>query len=1004
MAFAHVGDIGTALSTANNQTSLVMTTSATLDVGNVGILIVATDNITSGADGDGGAVASVADSAGNEWKKAIQFENTQGATQAGANCAIYYTRAKVQLTSGGTITATFGSGTLVDASAMTAKEYTMAANKMLQLVATNQLADDGATQGSLNATTPNISCLRVRGVASESNSTTALTATGGGWALFTQAISGAGTSATEMGVRGEWLISTGTGSASAPTNGAGAVDHASAYAAFMEFDIPDVSPEKTVYKQPNFKSAAMFATGLSLVLMPPELLIPPPVNFVPEPPQFIARSPAITNNIAAIELNSQFRPFAAASWGWENQSPQPPFPSNRKRGAILEGDDGTQAVMVVTAVATPPFVERQTQILPTIRRRIAALDLVSQFRSFAAATWGWENQAWQPPHTHTEKSGAIQRGHPGIEAPFVFVPPPQTRWVADQQISLRRPRVNKGGIRSRSQFAIYPSFVPWQCYAQEWQPPTVRQLKRSAIFRGNDGNQAVYVFVPPPIVATAAFSQQSITLRYRLNRGPGIEQTSSFRPFTAVAWGWENQAYQPPHQKYERAGALARGDDGNQNTFTFAAVVNIRGWETVSLQPPHPRRERAGAIATGDPGHWDGLRRFFDYGWHVQHWQPPRRRAEVWAAIAPKNDGIDAPFIRFFNYGWAVQHWQPPHPRPERFAAIAPKEDGIEGIKPFGLQTADYRWFETPNVYPRRNVERWAAIAPKSDGIDGPFIRFFDYGWHVQHWQPPHPRPERWAAIAPHEDGIEGVKPQGLQTGDFKWFETPWVYTSPVRQRNDWAAIAPKDDGIYSPFLRFFNFGFENQAWQPPSPQKQRDNFAALVAGDSPLTVLRPPVITWFESQYVHYRRKIERAGALVGGDDGTQDRYRRFFAFGFENQSWQPPHRGTEHKAGAVMIGDQGHYDQLRRWYNFGWEVQAFQPPTRRYWLAGAIITPVFIENLFVHVPPPPVVPPRPPTAKGPLWTVQPGRQNVADAERHNVSDEERRGPNMPRRYKDRS
>lgn len=232
MAFAHVGNIGTALSTANNQSSLVMTTSATASVGQLLVLIVAVDNRAT-TDGDDSAVSGVTDSAGNTWTKAIQFANGQGTNQTGASCSIWYTAVTAQLTSGGSITATFTTATLADASAMTCKNYSMAAGSTVAVEATNTLANDAASAGSLNATTSNIECLRVRGIASESSSTTVITATAS-WATFTQAISGAGTSDTEMGVRGEWIISTGTGSASAPTGGAGAVDHASVYAAFRE--------------------------------------------------------------------------------------------------------------------------------------------------------------------------------------------------------------------------------------------------------------------------------------------------------------------------------------------------------------------------------------------------------------------------------------------------------------------------------------------------------------------------------------------------------------------------------------------------------------------------------------------------------------------------------------------------------------------------------------------------------------------------------------------------
>lgn len=235
MTIASVGTLGTALSSGNNQTSLVLTTSAAAEVGNLVILAVAVDNDQT-TDGDSTAVSGVVDSSGgNTWIKAKSFANGQGAAQAGADCSIWYTVVRTQIANGGTITASFTSATTADASAMSAWEFTKDPASTISIEGTpGSLANDGANAGALDVTTANIAALRVRAIASESNSSTALTPTAGGWAIITQAISGAGTSATEMGIRGEWRIATGTSFSSAPTGGAGAVDHASVYVAFKE--------------------------------------------------------------------------------------------------------------------------------------------------------------------------------------------------------------------------------------------------------------------------------------------------------------------------------------------------------------------------------------------------------------------------------------------------------------------------------------------------------------------------------------------------------------------------------------------------------------------------------------------------------------------------------------------------------------------------------------------------------------------------------------------------
>lgn len=273
MAFAHVGNLGTALSSANNQVSLVLTTTATAAAGSLVVVLVAVDNNQT-TDGDATQVASVVDSAGNTYARGKEFANGQGTAQAGAEVAIFWKKLDTQLPSGGTITATFTTAATADASAMTAKNFSLDAGSGLAVEGTpGGLANDGANAGSLNVTTANLSCLRVRAIAAESNSTTALTPTAT-WAIFAQAVSGAGTSATEMGIRGEWLISTGTGAASAPTGGAGAVDHASAYVALKEVVALIVGtlvagvPQPPKY-QPGPQSVLTLPSAQSELTMPP---------------------------------------------------------------------------------------------------------------------------------------------------------------------------------------------------------------------------------------------------------------------------------------------------------------------------------------------------------------------------------------------------------------------------------------------------------------------------------------------------------------------------------------------------------------------------------------------------------------------------------------------------------------------------------------------------------------------------------------------------------------
>lgn len=242
MAIASVGTLGSVQSKTANQASLVLTTSATLEAANVGVILIAVDN-NAAVDGDEGAVTGVVDSAGNTWSKLGEFTNAQTGAQLGATISVWMVKATTQLTSGGTITASFNNTASRDASAATAWEYTVGANKTLGVEGTNAtLANDAADPGSMNVTTANISCLRIRASAGENNNTTT------NWtktAAFTSNFDANGTTgggaATNMQVRGEWLISTSTGQASDPTQAS--ADWASIYIALKEVAVftPDVT-------------------------------------------------------------------------------------------------------------------------------------------------------------------------------------------------------------------------------------------------------------------------------------------------------------------------------------------------------------------------------------------------------------------------------------------------------------------------------------------------------------------------------------------------------------------------------------------------------------------------------------------------------------------------------------------------------------------------------------------------------------------------------------------
>lgn len=194
------------------------------------ILIVAIDNDQT-TDGDEVMVTSVTDNISGVWLKGAEFTNGQTAAKAGTCCSIWYNVAASNWTNS-TVTANFKSAT-ARAAAMTMTGFVFGAGSTIAVEGTpGTLANDGADPGSLNVTTANIECLRVRGISSETNSTTDITATSGSWTKFLNTQTGSGGSAANQAVRGEWIISTGTGAASDPTFAS--ADHASVYVAFRE--------------------------------------------------------------------------------------------------------------------------------------------------------------------------------------------------------------------------------------------------------------------------------------------------------------------------------------------------------------------------------------------------------------------------------------------------------------------------------------------------------------------------------------------------------------------------------------------------------------------------------------------------------------------------------------------------------------------------------------------------------------------------------------------------
>jgi hypothetical protein len=228
MAFSALGTFAAATHKASSS-SFTFAPSAGLNAGELGVLIIACDNLDA-TDGDFGVVAGVTDSAGNTWQKAAEFTNGQGGAAAGATVAIWYTVAAATLPTTGSITITFRAA--LTAKAVIGHRFAKAPNTTVKLAAAANRADDGVDPGPISLTgLDSREYLFIRGIASESSSTVSLTATSG-WTGMGQAVTSGGGSATNIGAQGEQLIATATSVTSDPTlfN----ADHASVLVALYE--------------------------------------------------------------------------------------------------------------------------------------------------------------------------------------------------------------------------------------------------------------------------------------------------------------------------------------------------------------------------------------------------------------------------------------------------------------------------------------------------------------------------------------------------------------------------------------------------------------------------------------------------------------------------------------------------------------------------------------------------------------------------------------------------
>lgn len=206
MTIAAVGTLGS--NGAASASSLVITTSATCEAGNLAVVSVAKENVAT-TSGSTNEITGVTDSAGNSYTKAYEYTLTSGASNDGSTVAVFFSRVATQLASGGTITATFNSS--VSGSSMIAHEFTTG----------GPVALFGTPQATGAASGTNPGSLAISGLASASYLFLRATGVGGGGVNFSAPTATytnqSATAGTGQRCLGEFLVATSTGSTSAPT-------------------------------------------------------------------------------------------------------------------------------------------------------------------------------------------------------------------------------------------------------------------------------------------------------------------------------------------------------------------------------------------------------------------------------------------------------------------------------------------------------------------------------------------------------------------------------------------------------------------------------------------------------------------------------------------------------------------------------------------------------------------------------------------------------------------
>ncbi len=220
MAWSNVSvSLGTAASQAASST-LVLTTTAAIAAGNVGVILVACDNAVT-TNGAVSEITSVVDSAGNTWQFAYGHTRGSAAVNSGVHCGIWYCVAATTLASSGTITITFAHSPVAKA----AVGAVFSTGGGTVSVAGSDGSNGGGTLAAAVTLSglPNVEYLYIHARSWEwASGTTILPFTASvSCTVFDGQYSQNTIGATRVTIGGEWKIETSTGTTFSGNNGSG---------------------------------------------------------------------------------------------------------------------------------------------------------------------------------------------------------------------------------------------------------------------------------------------------------------------------------------------------------------------------------------------------------------------------------------------------------------------------------------------------------------------------------------------------------------------------------------------------------------------------------------------------------------------------------------------------------------------------------------------------------------------------------------------------------------